>query len=93
MKRQQVGLPEVKTLEVKAPILARTLGSKAQASALQAENARLVALLAQHGIAWRAPPVPDSPPVPVSAPVPAPQAATPSAEPQAPGLPTASACP
>ena len=90
VKRQQVRLPEVTIPEVMAPIIERALGSKPQSvSALQAENARLVALLEQHDIAWRAPPVPDSPPAPVSAPVPAHQAAPPSAEPQAPGLATA----
>ena len=59
--RQQVDVLEVKTPEVKAPIVERTLGSEPQSgSALQAENARLVALLEQHGIVWRAPPGPDS---------------------------------
>ena len=34
-------------------------------AALQAENARLVALLESHGIEWRTPPFPDARPVPV----------------------------
>lgn len=52
---------KVDVLEVGSPIVERTLGSEPQSgSALQAENARLVALLEQHGIVWRAPPGPDS---------------------------------
>jgi hypothetical protein len=39
--RQQVDVLEVKTLDVKAPILARTLGSKPQAWALQTDNPQL----------------------------------------------------
>ena len=44
--------------------------------ALQAENARLVALLESHGIAWHAPPAAASPAVPIAS-VPAPEPASP----------------
>ena len=44
--------------------------------ALQAENARLVALLESHGIAWHAPPAAVSPSAPIAS-VPAPAPASP----------------
>ena len=46
---------------------ASTIGEQDSFAALGEENARLVALLESHGIAWRLPPEP-TPPVPESAP-------------------------
>ena len=59
--------PTPQNLHLDAP--AGTIGEQDSLAALGQENARLVALLESHGIAWRLPPEP-TPPVPGSGPSP-----------------------